>query len=711
MLLHACTIAISAFLLFLVQPIIARQILPWFGGSAAVWTTCMVFFQVALLAGYFYSDWLIRRLQARQQAIVHTGLLVVSLAFLPIIASPTFKPDDASHPIGRILLLLTLTIGLPYLMLATTGPLVQAWFSREFSTARVYRLYALSNLASMIALMIYPPAIEPLASGRSQAIGWSVAYGAFAILASLCAWRSVRYSAAIMQPTQPTATERVEEQASTAFAASASGQNAVNADGSTDDTPAVPADAAPTLGEQGLWLLLAALGSLLLLAITTHITQNVASVPFLWVLPLAIYLVTFILCFDGEGWYRRRVYKPLAALIAVLLAIGLSYRLSDGTLERGMLEIRHAVPLYAVGLFVLCMFVHGELVSRKPAPAHLTRFYLMVSLGGAVGGLLVGIGAPIIFDWYWELPIALTVIALLVGSLSDGVGRWIGTVALITCALLVGDYSKWIRGEMIELSRNFYGTLRVRAIDTVLPDGTKVSRRQLLHGEILHGEQRANDPRLPTTYYGPGSGIGRLIALRNEGGPARVGLIGLGVGTLATYGRAGDVYRLYELNPTVLHFAQQHFTYLKDSAATIENILGDARLMLEREKDQRYDILAVDAFSSDSIPVHLMTREAIAVYRRHLVDDGAIALHITNRYLDLSGVVRRLADEAQMQAILISDAPAAGSPFYRSTWVVLTRHPQTAQRLLDQGGRTIEPPPASRPTWTDDHHNLFEVLR
>jgi hypothetical protein len=688
MLLHACTIALSAFLLFLVQPIIARQILPWFGGSAAVWTTCMVFFQVALLAGYFYSDWVIRKLQARQQALVHSVLLLLSLAFLPIVASETLKPEDASQPIGRILLLLTLTIGLPYLMLATTGPLVQAWFTREFSTARVYRLYALSNLASMLALIAYPPAIEPLASGRAQAIGWSLGYAVFAVLAAVCAWRAVRV-----------------------------GTGTGNGMGTAEPGPVAKtlgADAsapAPSIAQQGLWLLLAAMGSLLLLAITTHITQNVASVPFLWVLPLSLYLITFILCFDGEGWYRRRVYTPLAAIAAILLTLALSFRVSDGNVERGLLEIRYAVPLYALGLFVLCMFVHGELVARKPVPAHLTRFYLMVSLGGAVGGLLVGIGAPVAFDWYWELPIALTIITMLIAGLGQGASRWAGVIALAACGWMLTDYVRWIQGEMIEITRNFYGTLRVREVQATLPDGTTLRRRQLLHGEILHGEQRSHDPALATTYYGPGSGIGRLIALRNASGPARVGLVGLGVGTLATYGREGDVYRLYELNPSVLTLAREHFTYLKDSAAQIETVLGDARLMLEREADQRYDILAIDAFSSDSIPVHLMTREALAVYRRHLNAQGAIALHITNRYLDLSGVVRRLADEADLQAILVADVPPEDTPFYRSTWVILTRDAELARQLMDQGGRLIAPVPAHRATWTDDHHNLFEVLR
>jgi hypothetical protein len=717
MLLHACTIALSAFLLFLVQPIIARQILPWFGGSAAVWTTCMVFFQVALLAGYFYSDWVIRKLQARQQALTHSALLLVSLAFLPIVASETLKPEDAAQPIGRILLLLTLTIGLPYLMLATTGPLVQAWFTREFSTARVYRLYALSNLASMLALIAYPPAIEPLASGRAQAIGWSLGYAVFAALAAVCAWRAVRVGSAGTGPDRAGSAATGSDAAGSAATGSdaagssapghASAASAVGASAARPDA----ASASPSLAQQGLWLLLAAMGSLLLLAVTTHITQNVASVPFLWVLPLALYLITFILCFDGEGWYRRGVYTPLAAIAAILLTLALSFRVSEGSFERGLLEIRYAVPLYALGLFVLCMFVHGELVARKPVPAHLTRFYLMVSLGGAVGGLLVGIGAPLAFDWYWELPIALTIITMLVAGLGRGASRWAGVIALAACGWLLTDYARWIQGEMIEITRNFYGTLRVREVQAALPDGTTVRRRQLLHGEILHGEQRSQDPRLATTYYGPGSGIGRLIALRNEGGPARVGLVGLGVGTLATYGREGDVYRLYELNPSVLTLAREHFSYLKDSAARIETVLGDARLMLEREPDQRYDILAIDAFSSDSIPVHLMTREALAVYQRHLNAQGAIALHITNRYLDLSGVVRRLADEADLRAVLVADVPPEDAPFYRSTWVILTRDASLAQQLMAQGGREIEPVPKGRATWTDDHHNLFEVLR
>jgi hypothetical protein len=377
MFIYASTIAVSAFLLFLVQPIIAKQILPWFGGSAAVWTTCMVFFQLVLLAGYFYSDLVINKLKPKAQAITHGALVIVSLAFLPITASSNFKPTDADNPIGKILLLLLVTIGMPYFLLSTTGPLIQAWFSKAMPSddqaKKVYRLYALSNVASMLALIAYPPLIEPNSSSLEQSLGWSIGYGLFAVLVLLCAWQSRDFQSLATQTKNANSTS--------------------------------VATAPPTLALQGLWLLLAALGSLLLLSITTHITQNVASIPFMWVLPLAIYLVTFILCFDGNGWYFRKYYTVLAAVFTVLMIAGLVYRPTDTFgFERGLLHLEHAVPLYALGLFVLCMFCHGELVTRKPATEHLTRFYLMVSLGGAVGGLLGGIAAPLFItgNFHWR---------------------------------------------------------------------------------------------------------------------------------------------------------------------------------------------------------------------------------------------------------------------------------------------------------------------
>ncbi|MFO0234759.1 MAG: spermidine synthase [Burkholderiales bacterium] len=714
MLLHAATIALSAFLLFLVQPIVARQILPWFGGSAAVWTTCMVFFQLALLAGYFYSDVVIRKLAPRGQAIVHTVLLLASLAFLPITVSEAMKPTDASQPVGRILLLLTLTIGLPYLMLATTGPLVQAWFTRQYRSARVYRLYALSNLASMIALLGYPPLIEPNASGRLQSVGWSVGYAAFALLAIAAAWAGVRRGAAagelaaadahaegIAAPPRPAAAE------AKGAAAMQAAHDAVAAPIGLARDPAAP----PSTLEQGLWLLLAALGSTLLLAVTTHITQNVASIPFLWVLPLSIYLITFILCFDGTGWYWRPQYMALAAIASVAMLGGLSFRPAGFGVERAILHIEHAVPVYAFGLFVLCMFVHGELVARKPAPAHLTRFYLMVSLGGAIGGLAVGLGAPTVFDYYWELPLALTIVALLVAVLARGGLRAAGAAATIASALLFADYLHWIRGDVLELSRNFYGTLRVTgAADGDVSPGAS---RRLLHGVILHGEQyTAPEARaVGTTYYGPGSGVGRTIEASRSAEPMRVGVIGLGVGTLATYGREGDVYRLYELNPVVLDVANRHFTYLKDSRAKLEPALGDARLVLEREAPQRFDVIAVDAFSSDSIPVHLLTREALAVYRRHLAERGTVVFHITNRYLDLSGVVAQLAAEAGMHAVRFYDEPPTEAVQYRSDWIAVTPDAEFAKVLWAAGGEPMDASGRTRPPWTDDHHNLFEVLK
>jgi hypothetical protein len=693
MFIYASTIAVSAFLLFLVQPIIAKQILPWFGGSAAVWTTCMVFFQLVLLAGYSYSDLVINKLKPKAQAITHGTLVIVSLAFLPITANQSFKPTDADNPIGKILLLLFVTIGMPYFLLSTTGPLVQAWFStasqRNTSSEgdqskKVYRLYALSNVASMLALIAYPPLIEPNSNALQQSIGWSIGYGLFALLALTCAWKSSTLTA------NDARLERVS------------------------NTPA------PSIALQSLWLALAALGSLLLLSITTHITQNVASIPFLWVVPLAIYLITFILCFDGNGWYWRKTYAVLACVFAVMMIAGLTYRPIDPPtnpfgIEKGLLHLEHAMPLYTLGLFVLCMFCHGELVTRKPHTQHLTRFYLMVSLGGAVGGLLGGIAAPLFFNYYWEFPIALFAVAALGIVVIHGKIKFVAAVATLACAFLYNTYNSAVRDDTLELSRNFYGTLRVK---TTAPDSDKQARWRLMHGVITHGEQfRAPEWRnLATSYYGESSGIGKaIIDLRGNDKtqltPQKIGLIGLGVGTLASYGRAGDTYRIYELNPQVLTLAQKQFSYLSSSPAKIETPLGDARLVLEKESSQQFDVLAIDAFSSDSIPVHLITREAITLYKRHMKPDGVIAFHISNRYLDLSGVTKQLANHIGMQAIQVTDDPGEDSYLYRSDWVLITNNTQFINNLLDKKLATFVTEKKNLRPWTDSFNNLFEVLK
>ena len=712
--LYAATIALSAFLLFLIQPIIARQILPWFGGSAAVWTTCLVFFQLMLLFGYAYSDWIIRRLPRKRQARVHTILLLTSLAWLPIAVPEALKPVDASLPAGRILAMLGTTIGLPYLMLATTGPLIQAWFAQRYQGARVYRLYALSNIASMTALIAYPPLIEPNASGHWQTLGWSIGYALFVALAIAAAWAGRREDLDRAGPPQRSDTSTA---ASTLPASPTPASTIAASTATTPTSTASPISAAaspePTAAEMRLWLLLSALGSVLLLSITTHITQNIASIPFLWVLPLAIYLLSFILCFDGTGWYWRRTYTVLTALFSFILLVGLSFRYGGGTVERGILSLELAVPLYAAGLFICCMYLHGELVARKPAPEHLTTFYLMVSLGGALGGLLIGVVAPLVASWYWELPIALVVIASLIALLARSWPlRAIGLLAAFGCAVLLYDYVHHIRGDAVALSRNFYGTLRVN--QTLGTDGQPL-RRSLLHGVILHGDQYfdGDSRRQPTTYYGRQSGIGiTLDTLHQLGAPVRVGMVGLGTGTLTSYGEAGDSFRLYELNPAVFDIADQWFTYLKDSPASIERVIGDARLKMEREPDQGFDVLAIDAFSSDAIPIHLITKEALAVYRRHLSARGVVLFHVSNRYLDLTGVAARLAADAGMTAIHFIDSAVDSPRTYHTDWIAVTSDEDVARRLVAAGGHLMAPADsASAPLWTDDHHNLFEVLQ
>ena len=544
MLLYACTIFTSAFLLFLVQPIIAKQILPWFGGSAAVWTTCLVFFQVALLAGYAYTDFTTRKLKPRTQVMLHVVLLIASLAVLPILADPSWKPAGNDDPGMRILGLLIATIGLPYLLLATTGPLVQAWFARSFPHGTVYRLFALSNLASMLALISYPFVFETWVATALQAKAWSAGYALFVALCAASALVSLRGGTA----------------------AATTANDAVNAD---DNAPA------PGKLDLFLWLTLSAMGSWLLLAITNHITQNIASIPFLWLAPLTLYLLTFILCFESDGWYQRSLMLGPLAIVLGFCAWGL--QTSDVTLD-----IKIAIPLYLAGLFICCMFFHGELAKIRPAPRYLTQFYLMVSLGGALGGMFVGLIAPRLFPSYAELGLGFVVTAILaaVTLRKSPILVWLTAMAVAgICGFFWNKQLIQLKEDTRVMTRNFYGTLRTKDSG----EGETAMRR-LIHGVILHGEQHLPPARRGelTTYYGPDSGVG--IAIKIAGENRRVGVIGLGTGTLAAWGKPGDTFRFYDINPQVIEVAQSEFTYLKDSKAKIETVLGDARLSLEREE-------------------------------------------------------------------------------------------------------------------------------
>lgn len=681
--LFAGTIFASAFLLFLVQPLIAKQILPWFGGSAAVWSICMVFFQCLLLAGYAYSDQLVRRFTQRAQARLHAALLLASLAALPIVASPRWQPAGHEEPTLWILGLLLATVGLPYFLLCTTGPLLQAWLSGTALAAglgrQVYRYFSLSNLASLASLLCYPVLIEPHFALLPQAWGWSAGYAAFVLLGCGVAWQLAHAPAAAAVPVA-----------------------------AAPAPPAAPADGEgpPGAARQLLWLSLPALGSWLLLGVTNHLTQNVAAIPFLWVLPLVVYLLTFVLCFEGDRWYRRRVWLPLAAASLLLCAWGLQDSLGS--------RLQTALPIYVGGLFLLCMALHGEMARDRPGPRWLTRFYLMLACGGALGGIAVGLVAPRVLSGYYELGIGLALSALAGTAVlwRQVPARLAGLALALACLAGLAVQVHDDRLDTRLLQRNFYGTLST--LDAHRDDPAD-DVRQMYHGSVKHGEQylAAARRREPTTYYGASAGIGRALRAAMDGvpqRPLRVGLIGLGAGTLAAYGRAGDVYRVYEINPQVFDAAEREFSFLRDSPATIEQVLGDARLALEREPAQRFDVLAVDAFSGDSVPIHLITTQALAVYERHLAPGGVIAFHVTNRFLNLAPVVRQIAMARGLQAMLVHDE-AEDSDLRRTDWVLVARDAAALERPGLHGAGSAFPVVPGLRAWTDDFNNLFGVLR
>jgi SAM-dependent methyltransferase len=667
MLLYPLTVFLSAFLLFLVQPVIAKQILPWFGGSAGVWTTCLFFFQLLLLGGYAYAHWSIRFLRPAPQVILHSVLLLASLVSLPIVASSDWKPRGEEMPLLRILGLLFATVGLPYFMLTTTGPLIQAWYAR--TTDSPYRLFALSNFASLLGLLCYPFALEPTTATREQALLWSAGHAAFVVVCILTAFYSLRHA---------------------------------RAGGGVTQTPLM-SERAPTLGRRLNWIALSATGSFMLLATTNHMTQNIASIPLLWVLPLSIYLLTFILCFEGRGWYHRRVYFiPVLAVVA-----GMVYVDSDLQL---MLDLKIALPVFAAGLFAICMFCHGELALLKPSPRYLTGFYLMIAAGGAIGSLLVSVAAPLVLPGEFEMPFGLVACTLLVLWQLRREQLWIPGIAAVVATGatygVIAHGADQVRSYRV-MVRNFYGALHTKDIGD---PGDPSARRQLTHGVIQHGEQWLAPARArePLSYYGPESGVGLAIAA-NPQAQRRIGVIGLGAGTIAAYGRDGDYVKFYDINPQVVAIATSEFTYLSGSPARVEVALGDARLTLEREPPQHFDVLAVDAFSSDAIPVHLLTRQAFDVYLRHLNPHGILAIHVTNRYLDLVPVVKDIADNLGLFAVHVQHD--ADGTLASTDWVLVARDRAVLERApIADGAQEIASDPARR-VWSDDFNNLFRAMK
>jgi len=873
---YALTIFISAFLLFQVQPLIAKSILPWFGGGSSVWTTCMLFFQLLLLGGYAYAHLLSVSLSARRQGVVHMVLVLLSLALLPIVPSQRFKPIGSDAPISGILVLLLATVGGPYFILSSTGPLLQRWFSRLFADRSPYRLYSLSNVGSLLALLSYPFVIEPMLRLRVQVGIWSILYAVFAALVVACSLLVIRQGDTPQVEPSPDVESGSKEQG---------------------------AGTRPGVGRMLLWLGLSAMGSAMLLATTNQMCIDVAVVPFLWVLPLSLYLLSFVICFDNPRWYDRRVY----GLLLVLAAAAACWQLKQ-ELETSIPSI---VSIYSIVMFACCMTCHGELVSSRPEPRYLTLFYLLVALGGAVGGLLVAVVAPAGFTGFWEFHIALAgacgltliawcvnrvwqgrsalafwvwglvsviqvwlVIELVVRKYSlafsqldlvillGGLGSlqaigwmltadrqwrpnalgliWVGvtlaqvgwligvtqtrmtvTVELRQCMLLsvswllaaivgfliarkleqragetlrrwlpivglqillvaglgwlwkqgvvsrtnlliyvsgwVGIYaiclwgnfrragsfaregvwfwfpalSGWLlmvmvlvkfvwqdHSNLVYKSRNFYGVLNV-----AIENDANGEYYSLMNGQIEHGTQYQDDywRTQPTTYYGAGSAVDlamRLHPRRRSEDPAkralRVGIVGLGAGTIAAYGKPGDSFRFYEINRNVVNVAKQYFSYLEDSAAQTQVVVGDARVAMEQELasggSHQFDVLAIDAFSSDAIPLHLLTRECSDLYRQHLAADGLLLIHISNRYLDLNPITLALAEYLGRKAVRIDSDDNVDLGIHSATWIVITANEAFLSNSEVQDAHWPWAEDQAKQMWTDDFASLWQVI-
>ncbi|MBI3856048.1 MAG: fused MFS/spermidine synthase [Planctomycetes bacterium] len=653
-------------------------ILPWFGGGAAVWTACLLFFQAALFAGYAYAHVGDRYLPPRPRFIVHLGLMIGALALLPIIPRESWKPADPTAPVGRILLLLGASIGAPYLLLSSTAPLVQSWYGRLYPGRSPYRLYALSNAGSLLALLSYPFLFEPFFGRRTLSILWMSAFGVFVALFAAGAWVMLR------APSTPEA------------------------------APAGNPDAAPVPRRiRALWILLPAFASAMLLASTNQMCEDVVVMPFFWVMPLAVYLLSFILAFDRPGSYRPRLYAVATAVL--VFATGVFHRVGTNDALFSLLQVL-SILAATFGLSMLC---HGELARLKPAPRHLTFYYLSLSAGGALGGVLVNLVAPRLFATFFEWKLGMGIAYVMAWGLfawHDRQGlrarRWVAAVLFLIAAAGLGHLVSFLTGERraLETSRSFYGVITIE--ESIWKRSSElVVANEMYNGRILHGRQYLTKEkrRKPTTYYGETSGVGRAVKFFESREDLRIGVVGLGVGTMAAFGKTpSQSVRFYEINPEAERLARTRFTFLADSPSRVEVVLGDARLSLEREAPRGFHVLALDAFSGVTIPSHLLTVEAMEIYLRHLAADGVIAMHVSNPYLDLAPVLRGLARRFGLKLSEHAQIPEDDDVLETSTWILLTRSARLHQELFhwaapDSGTREV--------FWTDDLHDLVTLLK
>jgi hypothetical protein len=687
---------LSAFLLFQLQPMVAKIILPMFGGGSSIWTTCLLFFQAGLFLGYLYAHGLVRWGSPRVQAVLHVVLLAGSLLVMPVTVTAPEEVNEASAVLS-ILQLLLISVGAPYALLASNAPLLQIWFSRLMPGSTPYRLYALSNVGSLLGLLIYPFVLEPWMPTDSQTRLWSVMYVAYVVLTATVTLSQ----AGVARSPEPGLV--LPEVASREPASSLRGPL--------------------------LWFLLPFCGSTLLLAMTNYVTQDLASVPLLWVLPLGLYLLSFILCFDSDRWYSRRLYGTLGALLAMIAF--------EPQITGAWAGVGRIVTICFGALFTACMICHGELVRLKPEPARLTSFYLWLSAGGAAGGVFVSIVAPYLFTAIFELHLAMFLCGALLlfiiyndphSSLYRGRHRWQWMVLLGALALVIGTLvlSLWRMdavvasegsvsteaGSVLWRGRNFYGVLRV--VEHQGEGGaTGRIQRRLYHGRVLHGAQwiTPGEELWPITYFGETSGIGKALRAFRVGEPRLIGVIGLGAGTIAAYGTQRDQMRFFEIDPAVVYCARKFFTFLSQSPAQISTVLGDARRQLLRERDGSFDVLVVDAFSGDSIPVHLITAEAVTLYLAKLKPRGLLLFHISSFHFDLRPVVYSIAAKLHLHVVHLAQEKQLKPGEEPNDWLLLSTNLEFLQHA-EVARAGVPPPPGIEkfPPWTDQFSNPLGVL-